>query len=213
MSGLFAYAKVASASKPTAAAELRKAAAAAGHAVLPDNTVIESVAGLVTVSARPAWRGLLDRMYEGDVLVVPAMSDLGSDVKEVCATVRRLAALGLRVHCLGLGQGRLDLASQAGRPTMEVLAAVAAFQQGAQAENERSTPGVGRTVLSSPRKGRPQSLNTAQRAEAHRLLAEGTSVVQIARQLQTSRQTIMRMRARDQMQSVSKSRPLDKRSR
>lgn len=213
MSGLFAYARVTPASKPTSAAELRKAAAAAGHVVLPDNTVTETVAGLVTVSARPGWWGLLDRMYEGDVLVVPTLGDLGDNVKEVCATVKRLAGMGLRAYCLGLGQGRVDLAGQAGRPTMEVLAAVAVFQQGTQAENERLTPKMSKTMPLSPSKGRPLSLNAARRAEAHRLLVTGTSVVQIARQLQTSRQTIMRLRAKDHARSVSQSRPFDKRSR
>lgn len=200
MSYLFAYARVTPGSKPTAAAELRKAAAAAGHVVLSDNTVIETVAGLVTVFARPGWRKLLDRMYEGDVLMVPTLGDLGGDVKEVCVTVKRLADMGLRVHCLGLGQGRVDLASPAGRPTMDVLAAVADFEERQRIERQRLNAAVGSTPVSARPKGRPPSLSPSQVAEARRLLAAGVSTVQIAQRLGTSRQTIMRAGARPKVQ-------------
>jgi putative DNA-invertase from lambdoid prophage Rac len=190
MSGLFAYARVAPPSKPTAAAELRKVAMAAGYSVLPDNTVIETVAGSVALAARPGWRGLLDRMYEGDVLVVPTLGDLGRDVKEVCATVKRLAVTGLRVHCLGLGQ--VYLTSPAGRSTMDVLAAVADFEERQRVEHERSETGIGKIHPPVQRKGRPSSLSPVQITEARRLLAAGMSTVKIAQDLGTSRQTIMR---------------------
>lgn len=192
MSGLFAYGRVNPASKHTAAVELRKAALAAGHAVLPDNTVIETVAGTVASSARPCWRGLLDRMYEGDVLVVLTLGDLGCDVKEICVTVKRLATMGLRVHCLGLGLGRVDLASPAGQPMMEVLAAVADFEERQRVEHKRLDEAVDLVPMSTRRKGRPPSLSYTQITEARRLLAAGVSTVQIAHRLGTSRQTIMR---------------------
>lgn len=197
MSGLFAYARVTSALKPTAAAELRKVAASASHVVLPDNMVIETVAGSVAVFARPGWRKLLDRMYEGDTLVVPTLGDLGGDAKEVCTTVKQLARLGLRVHCLGLGSGRVDLAGPAGRPAMEMLTAVIALKQDRQIEHEHLSMKTGDTPPPLVRhKGRPRSLDAAQVAEARRLLASDMNVAQVARRLNTSRQTIMRMCAR-----------------
>lgn len=192
MSGLFAYARVAPASKPTAAAELRKAAASAGHMVQPDNTVVETVASSVAVFARLSWRGLLDQMHGGDVLVVSALCDLGRDVKEVCATVKELAARGLRVYCLGLGQAQVDLAGPAGRSTMNVLAAVADFDDQQRAERERLRTKSDKTLPPVRRKGRPLSLSPVQITEARRLLTAGVSTAQIARRLETSRQTIMR---------------------
>lgn len=192
MSGLFAYARVAPASKPTAAAELRKLTASAGHVVSPDNTVIETVTGSISVFARPGWRWLLEQMHEGDVLVVPTLGDLGRDVKEVCATVKGLAARELRVYCLGLGQGRVDLADPAGRSTMDVLAAVVDFNDQQRAERERLHTKSDKTLPPVRRKGRPLSLSPVQITEARRLLTVGVSTAQIARRLETSRQTIMR---------------------
>lgn len=204
MSGLFAYGRVNPASKHTAAVELRKAALAAGHAVLPDNTVIETVAGTVALSARLGWRELLDRMYEGDVLVVLALGDLGCDMEEVCVTVKRLAAMGLRVHCLGLGLDRVDLASPAGHPMMEVLAAVADFGERQRVEHNRLDAAVDLASMSARRKGRPPSLSHTQITEARRLLAAGVSTVQIAHRLGTSRQTVMRACRREaQTQSIT----------
>jgi putative DNA-invertase from lambdoid prophage Rac len=196
MSGLFAYARVAPASTPTTAGELRKAAALAGHAVLPDNTVIEVVTRPVALSTRSGWRKLLDRMYEGDTLVVPTLGDLGGDAKEICATVKQMARLRLRVHCLGIGSGRVDLAGSAGRPMMEMLIAVAALEQERQIERDPLTKSASQALLPTPPKGRPPSLSLAQMAEARQLLAMGSNVAQIARRLRTSRQTIMRLRAR-----------------
>jgi putative DNA-invertase from lambdoid prophage Rac len=204
MSGLFAYARVAPASKPTAAAELRKAATAAGHSALPDNTVIEAVTGSIALFARPGWRGLLEQMHEGDVLVVPTLGDLGRDVKEVCATVKRLAAAGLRVHCLGLGLGQVDLTSPAGRSTMDLLAAVADFEERQRVEHERSEAGIGKTHPPVRRKGRPSSLSPVQVTEARRLMAAGMSTVKIAQDLGTSRQTIMRACAGHKAQVTTK---------
>lgn len=198
MSGLFAYARVTPASRSTAAVDLRKAAALAGHAVVPDNTVIEVVAGSVALSTRTGWRALLERMYEGDTLVVPTLGDLGNDAKQICVMVKHLARLGLRVHCLGLGSGQVDLAGPAGRSMMEVLAAVADLAQAQWIQHKHLTTNV--NDISPPlirRKGRPPSLGPIQVIEARRLLASGISVVQVARRLGTSRQTIMRMRARD----------------
>lgn len=202
MSGLFAYARVAPALKPTAAVELRKLAASAGHVVSPDNMVIETVTGSIALFARPGWRGLLEQMHEGDVLVVPTLGDLGCDVKEVCATVKRLATTGLRVHCLGLGQ--VDLTSPAGRSTMDVLATVAGFQEQQRVEHEHLETKIGKTHPPVRRKGRPSSLSPVQVTEARRLSAAGMSMVKIAQDLGTSRQTIMRACAGHKAQVTTK---------
>lgn len=70
-------------------------------------------------------------------------------MKEVCATVQRLAAQGLRVHCLELGLGRVNLVSPAGRPMMEVLAAAADFENWQRAELERLDVVIGSTPATS----------------------------------------------------------------
>jgi putative DNA-invertase from lambdoid prophage Rac len=66
-------------------------------------------------------------METGDVLVVTKLDRLGRNAMDVRATVERLANAGVRVHCLALGG--VDLTSPAGRMTMQVIAAVAEFEQ------------------------------------------------------------------------------------
>ena len=204
MSGLFAYARVAPASRTTAAADLHRAAALAGHGILPDNTVIEVVAESVIEFARVGWRALLDGMHEGDTLVVPMLRDLGGDASEVCATVQQLARRDLRVHCLALGAGRVDLAGAAGRPAMEVLTAVAELEQKRRSAHELLAMKTSDTPSPARPKGRRPSLDSAQVTQARRLLASGLSVAEVARRLETSRQTLMRLRAREAMENASK---------
>jgi hypothetical protein len=108
MSGIFAYCRVAPASELTSTSQLRALATTKGFAVDPDNMVIEVASASVPVSRRPGWRRLLDRLCDGDTLVVPGLDSLGSDVAEVHATIKLLASMGVRVHCLALG--RMNLA-------------------------------------------------------------------------------------------------------
>lgn len=48
----------------------------------------------------------------GDVLIVTKLDRLGRDAIDVSSTVKALAEIGVRVHCLALGG--VDLASSAG---------------------------------------------------------------------------------------------------
>lgn len=200
MSGVFAYCRVAPAFELTSSFQLRAMAAAKGFAVDPDDAVVEVAPASLPMSARLGWRRLLDRVYEGDVLVVPGLDSLGRDVAEVRATIQLLASRGLRVHCLTLE--RMNLASAEGKGAMDMLAAAVALEQNLRIELLYSEGQVPQTKPAAAR-GRPRSLRPAQVKEAHKLLATGVSVVQIARRLQTSRQTIMRLRPRDKAGAVA----------
>ena len=109
---------------------------------------------------------------------------------DVAATVRALAALGVRVHCLALGG--VDLTSPTGKLTMGVINAVAEFERDLLIE--RTQAGLRRARAEGKRIGRPASLTPEQRAEALRRLQAGESVSAVARALGTSRQTVMRVR-------------------
>lgn len=205
MSGLFAYFRVAPGNEPNATAQWRQVAAA-GFAVLSDNVTVEVAAASVAVRVRPGWQRLLDWLHEGDVLVVTTLDGLGRDVRDVCATLAQLVGMGVRVHCLALGTANLSGAE--GKSVRDVLAALAGWEQARQTEPERLGAGMGggsgKAIAMGRRKGRPPSLSAAQVGEARKLMAAGVSVVQIARGLQTSRQTVMRLRARKAMGSVKK---------
>lgn len=131
-------------------------------------------------------------MEEGDVLVVTKLDRLGRNAMDVRATVERLAGIGVRVHCLALGG--VDLTSVAAKMTMGVLNAVAEFERDLLIERTQS--GLARVKAEGKALGRKPALTPAQQAEARTRLARGVSVSQLARDYETTRQTIMRVRNR-----------------
>ena len=125
-----------------------------------------------------------------DVLVVTKLDRLGRNVMDVGSTVTRLAELGVRVHCLALGG--VDLTSSTGKLTMNVINAVAEFERDLLIE--RTQAGLSRARAEGKLLGRPRSLTDDQRRAVERRLNEGASVSALAREFNTSRNTIMRMR-------------------
>jgi len=122
--------------------------------------------------------------------VVTKLDRLGRNAMDVRATVEGLAGMGVRVHCLALGG--MDLTSPAGKMTMGVINAMAEFERDLLIE--RTQAGLARAKSEGKSLGRPQSLNADQVKMARQLLAQGESVAAVARELGTSRQTIMRAR-------------------
>ena len=162
----------------------------AGFALHPRRVVAETVSGSVAAMERRGFVKLMDRMEEGDVLVVTKLDRLGRNAMDVAATVRTLAGMGVRVHCLALGG--VDLTSSTGKLTMGVINAVAEFERDLLIE--RTQAGLARARAEGKPIGRPMSLSSDQRAEAVRRLAMGESVSAVARALGTSRQTVTRVR-------------------
>ncbi|MBK3844683.1 recombinase family protein, partial [Paraburkholderia aspalathi] len=128
----------------------------------------------------------------GDVLIVTKLDRLGRNAMDVRSTVERLAADGVRVHCLALGG--VDLTGAAGKMTMGAQIAVAEFERDLLIE--RTHAGIARARAEGKPLGRPSALTGAQQAEALRRLAAGESVSQLARDYGTTRQSIMRARER-----------------
>ena len=96
----------------------------------------------------------------------------------------------MRVHCLALGG--VDLTSSTGKLTMNVLNAVAEFERDLLIE--RTQAGLSRAKAEGKTLGRPSSLAQDRRREVERRLREGGTVSALAREFNTSRQTIMRVR-------------------
>lgn len=163
---------------------------AAGFQVEPRRVVAETVSGGVAVAQRRGFARLLDRLEAGDVLVVTKLDRLGRNAIDVGATVRKLAEMGVRVHCLALGG--IDLTSSAGKLTMGVINAVAEFERDLLVE--RTQAGLSRARAEGRRLGRPASLTPVQREAIARRLREGATVSTLAREFATSRQTVMRAR-------------------
>jgi putative DNA-invertase from lambdoid prophage Rac len=188
MSRTFAYARVSTIEQETEnqIAEIK----AAGFAVEQHRTIAETVSGSVAIAKRAGFTRLLDKMEQGDVLIVTKLDRLGRDAIDVSSTVAKLEALGIRVHCLALGG--VDLTSSAGKLTMGVINAVAQFERDLLIE--RTQAGLVRARAEGKRMGRPPALSTAQQLDVNIRLQAGNAVAAIARDIGVSRQTIMRAR-------------------
>ena len=91
-----------------------------------------------------------------------------------------------------LALGGADLTSAAGRMTMQVINAVAQFERDLLIE--RTNSGLARTKASGEKLGRPKALDEKRAAAARAALEAGETVSAVAREFDTSRQTIMRVR-------------------
>jgi len=188
MSRVFAYCRVSTADQNThnQIIEIK----AAGFAIEKHRLIEENISGSVVAKKRPGFMKLIDRMENGDVLIVTKLDRLGRNAMDVQATVEQLASLGIRVHCLALGG--VDLTSPAGKMTMQVIAAVAEFERDLLIERTQS--GIIRAKAAGTRFGRRPSLNADQREAVVEKLDAGANVTKVAREFKTSRQTIMRVR-------------------
>ena len=165
---------------------------AAGFKIEPHRIISETVSGSTAISQRKGFSRLIDKMEKGDVLVVTKLDRLGRDAIDVSMTVEKLESIGIRVHCLALGG--VDLTSSAGRMTMNVINTVAQFERDLLIE--RTQAGLSRAKSQGIILGRPPSLSLEQKKTVAEKIQNGETVSEIARDLNTSRQTIMR--ARDQ---------------
>ena len=166
---------------------------AVGFQVEPRRIVTETVSGSTAIAQRRGFAKLMDRLEAGDVLIVTKLDRLGRDAIDVSSTVKTLAGMGVRVHCLALGG--VDLTSSAGTMTMNVLNAVAQFERDLLIERTQS--GLNRAKAAGKTLGRPATLSEQQKQAVRDGLAAGESVSALARKLGTSRQTVIRARAAD----------------
>ena len=165
---------------------------AAGYHIEGRRLVEEKISGSVPAKKRPGFAKLIDRLEEGDVLVVTKLDRLGRDAMDVRTTIEELAQLGVRVHCLALGN--VDLTSATGKMTMSVLTAVAEFERDLLIERTRA--GLARARAEGTPLGRKPSLTDEQQKKVLEAIIKGTSISEIARDFHTSRQTILRIKKR-----------------
>ncbi|CAG4924742.1 recombinase family protein [Paraburkholderia gardini] len=188
MSRVFAYCRVSTADQhpENQVREIK----AAGFDISARRVVTEHISGSTAASERPQFAKLLERIEEGDVLVVGKLDRLGRSAMDVRSTVDKLAAMGVRVHCLALGGA--DLTSPAGRMTMGVLNAVAEFERDLLIE--RTNSGLQRARAEGRKLGRPSALSEAQQTEVVRKLDSGATLYALAQEYRVDRRSIRRAR-------------------
>ena len=162
----------------------------AGFKVEPHRIISETISGSMPTARRKGFIRLLDKIESKDILVVTKLDRLGRDAIDVSATVAKLEKSGIKVHCLALGG--VDLTSSSGKMTMGVINAVAEFER--KLLIERTQSGLTRAKSQGKTLGRPKVFLESQRQEVINQLEEGKTVAAIARNFNTSRQTIMRIR-------------------
>jgi putative DNA-invertase from lambdoid prophage Rac len=188
MSRTFAYVRVSTAGQ-TAENQIQEIERS-GFKVDHRRIVTETVSGASAIEQRPGFMKLLDRLEHDDVLIVTKMDRLGRNAMDVKATVDRLTAIGVRIHCLQLGGA--DLTSPAGKMIMGMLNTFAEFERDLLIE--RTQAGLARAKKEGKQLGRQAVLTPAQRADVRAKVGAGISVAAIARDLKTSRMTVMRAR-------------------
>lgn len=184
MSRTFAYCRVSTTGQTTA--NQIQEITNAGFAIQSQRVIEETVSGSVPAKERKGFQKLLERIEEGDVLVVTKLDRLGRNAMDVRSTVETLAAKGIRVHCLALGG--VDLTSPAGKMTMAVIASVAEFERDLLVE--RTQAGLERAKSEGKKLGRPSSNKGADVAQ---LKSEGLSQSEVAEKLKISLSTVKRL--------------------
>lgn len=162
----------------------------AGFVVEPHRLITETISGSVAMAQRKGFSRLLHKMEPGDILVVTKLDRLGRDAVDVSTTVAKLEERGIRVHCLALGG--VDLTSPAGKMTMNVINAVAQFERDLLIE--RTQAGLARAKAEGKNLGRPPALSLDDQKSVRSKIENGEAIAAIARQFNTSRQTIMRVK-------------------
>lgn len=187
MSRTFAYCRVSTNDQTTD--NQVKEIEAAGFAVAAQRIIQETISGSVAAMDRPQFARLVDRLEDGDVLLVTKLDRLGRNAMDVRASVERLAKAGVRVHCLALGG--VDLTSAAGKMTMGVIAAVAEFERDLLIERTQS--GLKRAKAAGKQLGRPSLLSDEQQREVMEGRARGASLGALAKQFGVSKSAIQRV--------------------
>ena len=165
---------------------------AAGFHIDQRRVIAETVSGSTSALERKGFRQLIDRLEWDDVLIVTKLDRLGRNAMDVRATVEKLAAMQVRVHCLALGGA--DLTSAAGKMTMAVIGAVAEFERDLLIERTRA--GLERAKAQGKTLGRRSNLTKQQQEMVRTRRGQGASLGVLAKEFGVSRSAIQRIERR-----------------
>ncbi|WER49194.1 recombinase family protein [Cupriavidus sp. WKF15] len=162
---------------------------AAGYVVNIGNAWWERASGTGPAVQRPAFLQLLQRLRAGDTIVTATLASLGCNLRDVIATAQRCHELGVRVHCVEVGDEDL---SAPGSAVLRTLQAVDGLER--QGRSARMKQSAQEAVSRGARLGRKPLLEPHTHEEIRAAIRVGTPISELARTLRVSRQTIMRIR-------------------
>lgn len=149
------------------------------------------ISGKTCAALRPQFKQLLEKIRDGETLVVSKLDRLGRDAIDVLQTVKLLSQRSIKVIVHQLGN--TDLSSPAGKMLLTMLSAVAEMERDLLVE--RTQAGLERAKSEGKVLGRPSKTNATQRAEIIEKLNAGVSVSQVARDYGVSRGSIITIRS------------------
>ncbi len=148
------------------------------------------VSGKICASQRPQFSLLLEKIRDGETIVVSKIDRLGRDAVDVLQTVRNLAGRNIQVIVLQLG--KTDLTSVTGKLLLTMLIAVAEMERDLLIE--RTQAGLMRAKSEGKILGRRSKTTIEQRSQIIDKLSAGESVSGVARQYAVSRANIINIR-------------------
>jgi putative DNA-invertase from lambdoid prophage Rac len=190
MTATFAYLRVSKSDDVMTTANQRLELERAGYRI--DYWHEDTVSGSTPAKGRPGFAALLDKIRDGETLIVSKLDRLGRDAIDVMATVRALSDRNIRVIVHSLGS--VDLTSTTGKLLVTMLAAVAEMERGLLIERTRA--GIARARAEGKHVGRPCKTTGAERASICSRLARGATISAVARDFGISRATVLAIRAR-----------------
>lgn len=148
------------------------------------------ISGKTSANQRPQFMALLDKIRDGESIVVSKLDRLGRDAIDVLQTVKQLSKRNIKVVVHQIGS--TDLSSPAGKMLLTMLAAVAEMERDLLIERTQS--GLQRAIQEGKQLGRPSKTSAAERQSIVAKLQAGESVSQVAKDYKVSRGTIITIR-------------------
>jgi putative DNA-invertase from lambdoid prophage Rac len=151
----------------------------------------DTISGSTNAMGRPGFAAMLEKVRDGETLIVSKLDRLGRDAIDVIATVRMLAERDIRVVVHSLGG--VDLASPTGKLLVTMLAAVAEMERDLLIE--RTHAGIARARSEGKRIGHPSKTTILERQHISERLSSGETISAIARAYGISRASVIAIRA------------------
>ena len=139
---------------------------------------------------RPEFQALLERLVEGDTLVVCKLDRFARTAIDGVDTVKKLFERGVRVHILNMGLIENTLT---GNLILTVMLAFAEYERGMIVERTQTGKAIARQ-RPDYREGRPKKFKKAQIEHALELLSGGMSYKQVEGMTGISKSTLVRAR-------------------
>lgn len=139
---------------------------------------------------RPKFQSLLERLQEGDTLVVCKLDRFARTAIEGVQTVRELFERGIKVHILNMGLIENTLT---GNLILTVMLAFAEYERGMIVERTQTGKMVARQNPNF-KDGRPKKYTPAQIAHALELLSAGKTYREVEAMTGISKSTLVRAR-------------------